>query len=119
MKKLITLCLFTLAMLIGTQNSIAQEKYKQLEESAKIEAQDLKKILLLDDDQTAMVFRSIYSKNRFYADKLSNKSLDPDEALALQNKVDLNFKEQMLQILSEEQFEKYSAHLASKNKPKY
>lgn len=118
MKKLITFCLFAFALLIGTQNTFAQEKYKQLEESAKIEAQDLKKILVLDEDQTAMVFRTIYSKKRFYADKLSEKSLDPKEAMTLQRQIDMNFKEKMLQILTEEQFAKYSAHLASKKEPK-
>lgn len=118
MKKLITFCIFAFAMLIGTQNTVAQEKYKNLEESAKIESQDLNKVLSLDDNQTAMVFRAIYSQKRFYADKLSDKSLDPKEATAMQNKIDMNFKEQMLQILTEEQFEKYSAHLASKKVPK-
>lgn len=118
MKKRITLCLFAFAMFIGIQNSFAQEKYKTIEETAKIESQDLTKILSLDENQTALVFRAIYSQKRFYADKLTDKNLDPKEAMALQNKADLNFKEQMLQILSEEQFAKYSAHLSSKKNQK-
>ncbi len=114
MKKIIALCLFTFVMLMGTQNTVAQEKYKNLEESSKIESQNLKKVLILDDDQTAMVYRAIYAQKLFYAQNLSNKELSVEQSTQIKEKVDMNFKSKMIQILTEEQFAKYSAYLSEK-----
>lgn len=115
MKKILTLCLFALVFVLGSQTIIAQEKYKTLDEKVKIEAQDLQKILGLDKDQTAMIARTIFAKEKAYNDLSTDKMLDEKDAVKLRAKVDSNFKSKMMQILTEEQFAKYSTYLSNNN----
>ena len=114
MKKIITLCLFAFAMVIGTQNITAQEKYKVMDKEVQMEAQDLKKILNLDNEQTALVARTIYVKEKSYADVTSNKTLDEKETAKMKTKIDMNFKSRMMEILTEDQFAAYSEYLSKK-----
>lgn len=115
MKNLLTLCLFAFVFILGTQTIVAQEKYKTIDEKVKIEAQDLQKILGLDKDQTALVARTIFAKEKAYNDLSTDKMLDEKDAVKLKSKVDSNFKSKMMQILTEEQFAKYSTYLANNN----
>ena len=120
MKRFLTLCIFGLALIIGTSSINAQEKYKQLDEVVKMEANELQKVLNLDGDQTALLARSMYAKEKAYNDISTNKKLDEKEAKVLLEKVDMNFKSRLQSILSEEQFAAYSDYQAKKKaKPKY
>jgi len=114
MKKLITLCLFAFAFILGTSSIEAQEKYKTIDEMARIQSQDLQKILSLDDNQTAMVSRTIYAQQKSYIDVDTNKKLDEKDVAKLKSKIDMNFKSKMMQILSEEQFAAYGDYLSKK-----
>ncbi|MBT8265444.1 MAG: hypothetical protein KJP20_02780 [Bacteroidia bacterium] len=119
MKKLITMCLFAFGLIIGVQSVEAQEKYKTIDEMARIQSQDLQKILGLNDDQTAMISRTIYAKQKSYLDITTSTKLDEKEADQLLAKIDMNFKSKMLQILNEEQFQAYGDYLSKlKTNPK-
>ncbi len=119
MKNLLTLCFFAFALLISSQDSFAQEKYKAIDEMVKIETKDLTKILGLDNDQAAMVARTLYAKEKAYVDLDENTAIDKKQYAETKAKVDMNFKSKMMQILTEEQFTAYSSYLGKKDKPKY
>ncbi len=114
MKKFITLCVLVFLFALGTNGLTAQEKYKQMDEVIKVEAEELQKILNLDKDQTALLARSMFAKEKAYADIATNKKLDEKEARNLKEKVDMNFKSRLQDILDEEQFATYSAYQAKK-----
>ena len=118
MKRILTLCLLAFTMVIGMQSMMAQEKYKVMDKEVQMEAQDLKKILNLDNEQTALVARTIYVKEKSYRDVATNTTLDKKEATDLKTKIDMNFKARMMEILSEEQFATYSDYLAKKTSEK-
>ena len=115
MKKLLTLCLFAFVFILGTQTIVAQEKYKTIDEKVKVQSNELKKILGLDDSQTTMVWRVLYSREKVYIEHINGKDLNNNSVAELKNKADSNFKSQMMKILTEEQFAKYSAYLANNN----
>jgi hypothetical protein len=115
MKKLITLCLFAFTFILGTPTLVAQEQDKVIDENAKIQSSELQKILGLDDDQTAMVWRAIYSTQKIYIEHVNGKDQNDQSVADLKAKADLNFKSQMVKILTEEQFAKYSDYLAKNN----
>ena len=114
MKNLLTLSVFVVSLLLGTSSVFAQEKYKAMEEQIKIEGQDLKKILDLDDDQTALLTRTMYAKERALADLNASTSMDAKTRMKKIEDVEMNFKSKMMQILSEEQFATFSKYLGKK-----
>ena len=91
-----------------------------MDDVIKMEAQELQKILDLDKDQTALLARSMFSREKALADINTNKQLDVKEATALKEKVEMNYKSKLQSILNEEQFATFSSYQAKKNsKPKY
>ena len=114
MKRFFSLCIFALAMTIGVSTVHAQEKFKKLDEEINMEAQELQKTLDLDKDQTALIARSMFAREKALVDISTNKSLDEKEAAVLTEKVEMNFKSRLQDILDEEQFSAFSAYQAKK-----
>ena len=117
MKKIVTLTLIALALVCNTTTAWSQDKYKNLDESAKRQSAELTKVLNLDDNQAALVWRAIYSRDKAYVEDLSQKDMSLDENSKLKSKIDNTFKSNMMKILSEEQFKTYTNWL-SKQKMK-
>lgn len=116
MKKVISLCFLTLFLCVGMQSLNAQEKFKQLDERAKIQSQELQKLLGLDENQTAMVWRTLYSNDRMYAENITNKDLNDPKIAGMKKKIDANFKSKMTQILNDEQFALFREWLKDQQK---
>ena len=106
MKKIITLCLFIMALFLGTQNSFSQdEKYIPLKEDAKELAIKIQKYVGLDEDQTKVVARAIFAKKKAVLDS-NDKAAEyasSDEAKA---KTEANLLKTLKKVLNEEQLEK-------------
>ena len=114
MKKLITLCFFALAVIFGIQSAEAQQKEKLMEEQVKIESMELQKLLDLDENQTAMVWRALMVKEKA-AMEMAHKGITSNEDVQkYTDKIEMNFKEKLISVLTEEQFAKYSEYLAEK-----
>ena len=119
MKKLITICLIAFAFVLGTQSVEAQEKDKIIQETVKNEVVDLKKVLGLDQNQTALVERILYSKAKRQMELSAQASdLTGDKAAKIQTKIDTDFKAKMMDVLTEEQFQNYSNYMGKKEKKK-
>ena len=106
MKKIITLCLFVLALLLGTQNSFSQDdKYMPLKEDAKELAIKIQKYVGLDEAQTKVVARAIFAKKKAQLDHSENTSeyANSDKAKA---KIDSNVVNSLKKVLNDEQLEK-------------
>ena len=114
MKKLITLCLFALAMICVTQTAEAQQKEKLMEEQVKVESVELQKLLGLDENQTAMVWRALMVKEKAAMEASHKGMVTPEEVQKYNDKIDMNFKQMLMEVLTEEQFAKYSEYLADK-----
>ena len=112
MKRIVTLTLITLALVFNTTTSWSQDKYKNLDESAKRQSAELTKVLDLDNNQAALVWRAIYSRDKAYVEDLSQKDLALDENAKLKSKIDNTFKSNMMKILTDEQFKTYTSWLS-------
>ncbi|MBT8254571.1 MAG: hypothetical protein HKN00_04790 [Flavobacteriaceae bacterium] len=114
MKRIFTIGLFALTLLFGTTTAQAQEKYKVMDEVIKAEAQDLQKILDLDNEQTALVARTIFARAKSLDDVETNSKMNEKEKTEMKAKIEMNFKSRMTDILDENQFAQYSAYQAKK-----
>ena len=115
MKRLLTLSLFLMAIFLGSTAVNAQEKYKVMDEKIKVEASELQKTLDLDDEQTALLARSIFAKEKSLSEIQVNDKLSAADVEKIKAKIEMNFKSRLMDILSEEQFQAYGAYLAKKN----
>lgn len=116
MKKLITLCFFAMALLLGTQNGFAQdEKYEPLKEDAKVLAKELKKIMGLDDIQTKVVARALFAKSKGSLD-ISESGEEVRNPAQNQEKIEANYKTSLLKVLTDEQLVQMSTYLANRIK---
>ncbi|MBT8260916.1 MAG: hypothetical protein HKO92_11155 [Flavobacteriaceae bacterium] len=106
MKKIITLCLFVMALFLGTQNSFAQdEKYAPLKEDAKELAMKIQKYVGLDQEQTKVVARAIFAKNKANLDS-AEKSTEYANSEEAKAKIEFNLINSLKKVLDGEQLEK-------------
>ena len=115
MKRLLTLSLVITAFILGTTTMNAQEKYKVMDERIKVEAYELQKTLGLDDEQTALLARSIYAREKSLSDVQVSEKLSATDVEKIKEKIEMNFKSRLMDILTEEQFNAFSAYQAKKN----
>jgi hypothetical protein len=102
MKKILTICVFTFAFLIGTQNSFAQEKQADATQSSIKE--DVKRIsnsLGLNTEQTDAFAEAYMQRSKLYE---SEKSRMTNE---VRNKIEQQFSAKLKGILTKSQFESY------------
>ena len=116
MKKLITLCFFAMALLLGTQNGFAQdEKYEPLKEDAKVLAKELKKIMGLDDSQTKVVARALFAKSKANFD-ISESNEEVRNPAQNQERIEANYKTSLLKVLTDEQLDRMNTYLSNRIK---
>ena len=100
MKKIITLCLFAFAMLIGTQSATAQSNLVEINAEASEKTEALRKFIKFDNNQRDQVYLAVqeYTKVMMSKKKVDKASLE---------KAKNNLETKMEAILSEEQYERY------------
>jgi len=103
MKKLITLCLFSVALLFNSQNSAAQNTL-EINAEANTKTKELRKIIKFDSNKMNDVYKAYeefgVSKKRINTSDIANSA----ERLEKINKV---LDERLQGILSEEQYVTY------------
>lgn len=116
MKKLLTLCFFAIALLLGTQNGFAQdEKYEPLKEDAKVLAKELKKIMGLDDAQTKVVARALFAKSKATLDSAESSDAIRNPAQN-EEKIESNYKRSLLKVLTDDQLVEMENYLSNRVK---
>ncbi|MBV7269336.1 hypothetical protein [Winogradskyella luteola] len=103
MKKIFTLCLFAIAMLIGTQTVSAQSTtVNEIKADAEKKTESLRKLISLEKTQMDDVYSVLveYGKATTMQNNPDNNSLEKAESTLMSK---------MKQILTEEQFDRYMA----------
>ncbi|MBC2846477.1 hypothetical protein [Winogradskyella flava] len=103
MKKLITLCLFALAMLAGTQSITAQSAATEISKEAIKQTKALSKSLDLEDNQKDNVY-DVLKEYLTKKDRLKSTGTTNNTSL---KKLDTKLLLKMEAILTKVQFEKY------------
>ncbi|WP_157717088.1 hypothetical protein [Formosa sp. Hel1_31_208] len=102
MKKLITLCLFSLAIMFSTQDAIGQNTL-EINAEANTKTKELRKVIKFEQAKMQDVYKA-YQEYGIAYKKISNNLKDNTERLEKINKV---FDERLKSILTEEQYVKY------------
>ncbi len=103
MKKIFTLCLFAIAMLIGTQTVAAQSTtVNEIKADAEKKTESLRKLISLEKNQMDDVYSVLveYGKATTMQNNPDNNSLEKAESTLISK---------MKEILTEEQFDRYMA----------
>ena len=110
MKKLITLCLFALVMILGTQSSFAQSII-ETNARASEKTQELKKAVKFNSDTEDIVYKTYqeFVQAQASLDKISASggTVSPEE----QKKVDTMLNEKFKSIFTQEEFQLYSEYV--------
>ena len=106
MKKIITLCLFTLALILGTESATAQNKI-EVNNEASIQTENLRKVIKFDSNQRDLVYEAYKAYGKAHASLVNSKTVT-EEAV---NKLKKGLMNKMESILNEEQFENYKAYI--------
>ena len=118
MKRITTLCMIACFMLLGSLSLNAQDKAAAIQEMAEEQAMELRKAFGLNDTQTKQLYSAIYKRDKTltFTDYSQMSKQEKVTAVAATND---EFKQQLMSILTEEQFAKYAQWLEKKkNKTK-
>ena len=102
MKKLITLCLFSLSLMFSTQDAIGQNTL-EINAEANTKTKELRKVIKFEQAKMQDVYKA-YQEYGIAYKKISNNLKDNTERLEKINKV---FDKRLKSILTEEQYVKY------------
>ena len=110
MKKVITLCLFALVMILGTESVMAQSTaiHTEINTEATNKTQELRKQLKLDKSQLEPIYKAFQNHGKRAAEL---EESNPSKEAILKLNAELDNKIQT--ILTEEQFEKYKIFSAN------
>ncbi|BAO74892.1 hypothetical protein [Winogradskyella sp. PG-2] len=103
MKKLITLCLFVFAMLLGTESAIAQTNKKEVHAQAAQKTEALRKYVKFNDTQRDQVYQAV---KEYTQATLDLKKVAVVEEVVVE-KIEKLLETKMQGILTDEQFERY------------
>ena len=106
MKKLITLCFFTMALLLGTQSISAQEVLESPEVIAKEKTFKLTQEFGLDKTQSEIVWRAFLGREKA-KQEISQGSFSEAEIKNINSKADKNFYTLMENALNDQQIMKF------------
>jgi len=106
MKKIITLCLFAFALILGTESVTAQNKI-EVNNEASIQTENLRKVIKFDNNQRDLVYDAYKEYGTGHASLVNSKTVT-EEAV---NKLKKRLMDKMETILNEEQFENYKAYI--------
>ena len=115
MKRFTTLCLTACFMLLGVFTLQAQDKAQAVQDAAKEQAYELRKAFGLDENQTKELYSAIYKREKSL-NFTDYSEMSKQEKMKFMAQTNDDFKKSVMNILTEEQFKKYSAWLAKKNK---
>lgn len=110
MKKLFTLCLFTMALFLGTQSIFAQEDTRSAEEIAKVKTYKLTQEFNLDKEQHDYVWRAFLNKEKA-KQEIAQGNLSQAQASEVSQKADKIFYKLMKEALSEQQYFKFEKNI--------
>jgi hypothetical protein len=109
MKKVITLCLFAFAMILGSQTLVAQnsklDTMKEINAAASKKTESLRKYVKFSNDQRDQVYDALklYGQSRA---NMEGKDITEEEDAKIEKQLDDKIKS----ILSTEQYESYKAY---------
>lgn len=109
MKKLVSLAIFSIVMLLGVQTASAQSTdelaaRKKPEVVAKAQVADLSKKLELNGDQQRAMFRAIVAKEINYKKHVTGKDSNSKEVIGNKKKFDESYVASVKKILTDKQF---------------
>jgi len=108
MKKLFTLCLFTMALFLGTQSISAQEDIRSVEEIAKEKTLKLSQEFGLNGEQQKFVWRAFLGKEKA-KQEIATGNFSEEEIKRINAKVDNNFDNLIQDALNEQQYAKFKS----------
>lgn len=106
MKKLFTLCLFTMALFLGTQNVSAQNYEKSPEAIAKEKTYKLSQEFGLDGNQQRLIWRAFLAREKAKQD-IAKGTFSEEEIKNINVKVDDSFYNSMEENLNPQQYAKF------------
>ncbi len=106
MKKLFTLCLFTMTLFLGTQSISAQDTSKTPEAIAKEKTYKLTQEFGLDGNQQRLIWRTFLAREKAKLE-IASGSFSKTEVKNINIKVDDSFHTSMEQHLDAQQYEKF------------
>ncbi|NNE31908.1 MAG: hypothetical protein HKN40_06015 [Winogradskyella sp.] len=106
MRKLITLCLFVFAMILGTESATAQNII-EINNQASVQTETLRKLLKFDSDQRDQVYNAYKEYGKARANLVNSKTVT-NEAVT---KLRMRLTDKIESILNEQQFEGYKAYI--------
>ncbi|MFD2915529.1 hypothetical protein [Psychroserpens luteus] len=105
MKKIITLCVFAMTLLLSTQNITAQNTL-EINAEANTKTKELRKIIKFEETKMDDVYR-VYQNYGIAYKKISNNLGKNEERL---KKINANLDTKLKEILTEEQYTTYLNH---------
>ena len=114
MKKIITFCFFAFALVLGTQNAVAQNKL-EINKVANEKAYELRKELKFSDEaleETYQAYRDKALKQYSIAEYEGAGTATYKESMA---KIETQFLAKMESALTEEQYERFTSLYESKD----
>ena len=105
MKKIITLCLFAFALLIGGQNAFAQNTL-EINTEANTKTKELRKVIKFDQDKMQAVYEALQEYGVAFK-KISNNLSANEERLT---KINEHLDNRLKDIFTDEQYQKYLQH---------
>ena len=110
MKKLFTLCLFTMALFLGTQSISAQENARSAGEIAKVKTHKLIQEFNVKGDQKQVVWRAFLGREKA-KQEIAEGHFSESETIKINEKVGDNFNKLMEQALGEQQYIKFKLNM--------
>ncbi|MGO3182718.1 MAG: hypothetical protein ACTIJ9_07795 [Aequorivita sp.] len=107
MKKIVTVFVFALTMILGVQTSSAQQLSQdnsRPEVIAKAETAKLTESLDLNGDQSRTIFRALVAKEVGYQKSVQGKDLKNAAVSSEKKKLDTQLKEAMKKTLTDDQY---------------
>ena len=105
MKKIITLCLFAFALLIGGQNAFAQNTL-EINAEANTKTKELRKVIKFDQDKMQAVYEALQEYGVAFKKISNNLSANEERLTKINNHLDNRLKD----IFTDEQYQKYLQH---------
>jgi len=110
MKNFLTIAAFALVMMLGVQNTYAQDlkqNEQKVEVVAKAQVAELSNELGLSGDQQRTLFRAFVQKEVNYRKLINGKNATDATVVANKKKIDVTFKETVKKYLTGEQYQKW------------
>ena len=109
MKKIVTLCIFALALLFSTQNATAQNTL-EINAEANTKTKELRKVIKFEQAKMQDVYEAYQNYGIAYKKISQNLSANSERL----EKINNSFDERLREILTEEQYVMYLKHFRNR-----